>query len=236
MVYAGRVLAGIAMLAALTGCEATEQALNEMAASLDAAFAPTSGAVASRSGTSGNTAIDNSALAGLFDNAPYNPQAHFHDQFPRVALTVEKVPPNIQDASMSSEPTGCFELSAVIWRGHDQSETVNDIEWCVPRDGAYGISLADAQLWPGGAHLFSTAPLHESTGNTRTNGPVPPAQPIPSDPKHQRLLGGVALGGSTMTFRYLPGFMFYSVLYKMGFDWNEGQDRRVWITRFTEAG
>jgi len=174
--------------------------------------------------------IEGTPLFHLFTNAQYDTTKPFATQYPRVALTVLTSPPSHNDRWMIQRNTGgCWSISATVWRSRASSQPVAPFTFCIPRDGAANISLADVIDWGGRTGYFGAT--DESTGNRRTDGPVPPSGAFPTDVAHKSYWAPEGyLSGDR-----LDGLMVGSLLVKMGFDWSIAQDRRVWITRFVAA-
>jgi hypothetical protein len=177
--------------------------------------------------------IDSTPLNGIFSSRPYDTSQPFGVQYPRVALTILTAPPDAaenwaaaQHFGQAVEPS-CFSLSAVIWTSARASQTVPPFNACFPNNDprSQGIPLSGMSDWTQTTGFYSVIG-NESTGTRRTNGPIPPALPVPTSPIYQRFYGGYP----TLESSSIAGGMFATLLLQMGFDWSISQDRRVWIT------
>ena len=168
-------------------------------------------------------------LENIFLDSPYDSNRKGDDQWPRVALTVHNEP-SFHTGYVGTNTCckkGCWKLSAVIWYDSKTSKKVAPFDWCSPDHVVYGVALADSLQWfIWGADLS----FAKTTGFKRTNGPIPPSKPIPSDVRHKR-----HLKHSNMSASSYDGLMLSSVLFQMGLDWSVLEDKRVWVTTFENA-
>jgi hypothetical protein len=185
-------------------------------------------------GANGANGIETTPLFGIFSEKPSNTSIPFNRQYPRVALTIVTVPPNAgQNWSQlrylgGNVTRACFSLTAVLWTSRKHSEHIPPFSACFPDAGSKyaNIPMAGMTDWSQRAGFFAVG-VDESTGNRRSDGPVPPSLPVPTSPSYQAFYGGYpTLNAGTMT-----GGMFATLLLKMGFDWSVAEDRRVWLTR-----
>ncbi|KFA90571.1 hypothetical protein Q664_27285 [Archangium violaceum Cb vi76] len=164
-------------------------------------------------------------LYGLFGRyESFNSLASFDQQFPRVALTVIDVPPNHFENFM--DPTkSCWRLRAKIWQSMEEYKFVEPFHWCSPRDLLpASVPVDSVEKW------FSIKLLSFHTGNIRQEGPMPPESALPTDLKHQEFWRSSSFSTNSMN-----GKMLVSLLYHMGFDWTNLEDRRVWIVEFSQT-
>jgi hypothetical protein len=169
-------------------------------------------------------------LDELFIDTPYDKNIDGEKQWPRVALTVHDEPTfhtKLKPSDSSDIEKGCWKLSAVIWQDQKTSKNVEPFEWCTPDHVAYGVAMSSASMWFSWSADLS---YNKTTGPKRTNGPIPPSMPIPSDVRHKRYLKN-----DHMSAQYYDGLMMISVLYQMGVDWSVVQDKRVWVVKFDNA-
>ena len=176
--------------------------------------------------------IEKTILNNLYDGKPFEDTEG--SSYPRVALTVLKSPLFHSDllpttGSGLGYDNGCFTLSATVWYGKDKKAVVDRFDFCTPSDGAYGVPLSGLGTWVITQPIIG--PLAEtSTGAKRTDGPGVPKSSVPNSPKYQKYYRSTWIEP-----RQYDGFMFASVLYKMGFDWSNHNDKRVWIVKFSDA-
>ncbi len=168
----------------------------------------------------------------------YDPTKPISEQYPHVALTVLKLPPNwgslYQDIGSPKADLfrGCFTLQAVVWTDAQTSKTVGPFDWCSPND---------VEVVPGHTYGSLSQPPsslvmvpNESTGITRTNGPRPPITLVPSD--HATMMakansctncrGAIVDLNNDTSSKF--GLMFWNLRAAMGETFTE-HDFRVWI-------
>ncbi len=185
---------------------------------------------AKMSGTTRNEfPIEKTALFNVFDGKPFDNTEE--SSYPRVALTVLKSPAFHSTmlpmgGSDTTYDAGCFSLSATIWHSRTRKEVVDRFDFCTPDDGVYEVPLGGVSQWAIRPIIMGVLE-DSSTGLRRTTGPGAPTNAVPTDPKAQKYLRS-----SSISPRQYDGFMFASILYKMGFDWSQLNDRRVWIVGF----
>ncbi len=173
--------------------------------------------------------IESTPLFRIFAKAEYDTTKKLAVQFPRVALRVLTVPPAHNALWQLQNASGCWTLSATLWKTRTASTPVGPFTICVPRDMPNEIGLGKVLDWAGKAGFHSVS--DETTGNKRTDGPVPPSTPIPKDVGHQHFW---APEGQMVPAK-MDAAMFGAVLAKMNFDWSVDADRRVWIVQFDPA-
>lgn len=240
-----------ALCIGLAGCQtdspggglagSVQSSLDSVKASINGTFQQVGGAQAGDPAVDGSISgtFEQTALNKLFASHPYSTKVPFENQFPRVALTILKAPPNAKANWSQAQyfkgkiPGGCFELSAVIWESRTKSTTVPPFTACFPGGSGDAARFKDYPLrgftdWVGQAQFFASA--DESTGNQRTDGPVPPDAPVPNGPRYQAFYGSPWLDAGTLT-----GGMLAVLLLKMDFDWTQAEDRRVWVTKIVAA-
>lgn len=174
--------------------------------------------------TCDGTRIDSTSLKDLFANSPFD--RSIKEQYPRVAITVKESPSFHSEMTFNTvKYEGFYKLKATIWYSKTKSEVIEDFIFCFPDDVVYNIPLSDFSNWALWIYLGD-----DCTGSDRTEGPGIPKDRIPSDLKHRKYFGSTSIDVGTY-----DGLMVCSLLYKMGFDWGQSGDGRVWITQFLPA-
>ena len=223
----------------LTACAAGQQGNSSSLMGVDISEAIASGVDsikkfdATMSGSVKNDfPIEKTGLYNVFKDKPFEDTEA--SSYLRVALTVLKSPVYHADilplgGSNPIYETGCFTLSATIWHSKSKKEVIERFDFCTPGDGVYGVPFSNVSLWAIRPIILGI--LEESsTGLRRTTGPGAPTKSIPTDPRSQKYFKS-----SNISVNQYDGFMLASILYKMGFDWSELSDRRVWIVEFSDA-
>lgn len=169
--------------------------------------------------------------AGLKDIMPqYDDAKPLSQQFPHVALTILRAPPNWMGTAMQNNPLtggfsnirGCWTLTAVVWSSETVSKKVGPVDWCGPRD---------VHITPGpqaGMGLLRMGDRSYSTGIRRTDGPRPPSTLFPED-RHDYKNGfvpSIKLSEFTGSALWL---MYGNVIYTMGSSLGKWGDYRIWI-------
>ncbi|MEA1675482.1 hypothetical protein [Nitrospirillum sp. BR 11163] len=173
-------------------------------------------------------------LADIFPN--YNSQLPIMQQWPHVAVTVIHAPPfhfkDVGYAGADVDQPGCWTLRARIWRSRVLSET-RQFDWCFPRD--------TTKLYGGGNQAFTRIPsiTDETTGNTYTEGPVPPDGMLPMDKAHRRFYdksgSPFIVDNEEFSFRTtMDALLFMNLADQMGMVM-EQHDIRLWFAGFEEA-
>ena len=190
--------------------------------------------------------VKDTPLYNLYANKPYDTTKPFTGQYPRVALTILAAPPThaALTAGAGGAPPGCWTLHAKLWTNAQQSRDVGPFQWCMPRDlpsntttsyGNYNLMNTGLSRFGGIARWIPGALAHsmtDTTGNRRTEGPVPPDNPVPTDPATRRYYGN---NFQIPSVDAGDGAMFESMLDVMDFDTSINADRRVWIVKFVPA-
>jgi len=187
---------------------------------------------------SGNQVDIPIALRGIFANAPFQDNAPLSAQYPHVAFTVISYPANhslqvglLATSTATQVPRACWTLQATIWTSKRASTTVPDFEVCNPDMIMLtaGVPHAGFDKWL----IFTRYPTPgqegQTTGLERTIGPQPPATPFPAGVAFTAYFGG---DPPLPTVSSEEGWMWSSLLYRMGFDWNTVEDRRVWVYKY----
>lgn len=176
--------------------------------------------------------IEKTGLYNIFEGRPFEDTES--SSYPRVAITVLSSPAFhstivSSGGSFKNSESGCFSLSATVWHSKSRKEVIDRFDFCTPSDGVYGVPLSGVNMWAIRPVLLGV--FEESgTGLRRTTGPGVPTNAIPGDPRAQKYLRS-----SSIDVTQYDGFMLASILYKMGFDWSQVSDRRVWIVRFPSS-
>lgn len=158
----------------------------------------------------------------------YDDTKPLSQQFPHVAITVLRSPPNWAGTSMQGNTMGggfslirgCWTMTAVVWSNASSSKTVGPFDWCSPED-------VQIQMGPiGGMGLPNM--MDETTGIQRTNGPRPPETLFPED-RHDYNNGFVPTTKLSQFTGSALWLMFGNVIYQMGSSPGKNGDYRVWI-------
>jgi len=193
--------------------------------------------------TNGMVATTTGQLPGnlehIFAQSPYNDDAPLSGQYPRVAFKVLASPGNHKDvllATNMSNASGCWQLSATIWRSATQSEQVAPFLACLaPLIQAPAMTRSPLRAymdWFGvKATLRSDVP-GQTTGGQRTDGPKPPNTPFPQGIQYARYFGSITaqVGPQADT---VEAWFWAAVLYHMDFDPGQLNDRRVWVVSYS---
>lgn len=178
------------------------------------------------------------SMEHLFAQAPYNSAAPLSGQYPRVAFTVLSSPPNHGEfllATAMRNASGCWQLSAVIWRSPSQSEPVAPFTACL-QDVLRAPAAAQAGLrsymnWWGPSSIMWQPSPGETTGTARTTGPLPPNTAFPQGVQAARYYGSVTPGGGPSQDS-AEAWFWAAVLYHLDFDPAQFHDRRFWVVGY----
>jgi hypothetical protein len=179
-------------------------------------------------------------LAGLFVNAPYDRNAPLNNQYPRVAFTVLASPPNhaemvnILVTGGGQVPPACWQLEARIWSSPTVSKDTGPFTICMPGilSVASGVPLGGYDYWlREEATIYRPIQGQQTTGERRTLGPIPPDTVFPEGVRYLGYYRNLP-GSEFPSIDSEEGYMWASLLYGMGFDWDIRQDRRVWIYKY----
>lgn len=226
----------LALLLSLISAGANAGFFDELNDGLNKAISDVNKTVAQSSGKDApedkvfGSALSGTALQDIFLDSPYDSSKRGDEQWPRVAFTVHEQPefhsqvtPGVTGAAYTE---GCWTLSAIIWHNETSSEQVEDIRWCTPENVLYEVAKSDASLW----FIYSAdISFDKTTGEIRTDGPLPPSRAFPSDMRHKRFFR------RDISIDLYNGEMFAAMIYQIGLNWSDLSDRRVWITKFDDA-
>lgn len=163
---------------------------------------------------------------------PYDPTLPFSRQFPRIAVTVLKSPPEHAQIYLpgagTQYPHACYKLVARIWQNTNSFQDTPEFDWCSPNDIAYNVPLAEFVQWDNSARVAASAMKDGSTGIKRTVGPMPPAKPYPNDIAHAKFFRG---SNNIYSLDYL---LMNSIAYTVGLE-PSTSDRRFWFVEFRDA-
>jgi hypothetical protein len=184
-------------------------------------------------------------LRNIFTNAPYESSQPLAKQYPHVAFTVLSSPPNHSQTLGAQVPNGgqaaadCWVLSAIIWYKEVTSRAIDPFTVCMPAilSGTQSAALSGYDNWAlAGQEMSNVRPEDQSTGISRTNGPIPPDTPFPTGARYATYYGqtGGANGGYPGGTSE-EGRMWAAVLYKMGLIWRNTSDRRVWVYKYVSV-
>jgi hypothetical protein len=186
-------------------------------------------------------AVDALGLRNTFPQ--YDPTKPISQQYPHIAVTVLKVPsgwtrsvvmtPGTVSLIHAQPNEYCFTLQAVVWSDARSSKTVGPFDWCSPNDLEVGLPLLYSDNPP--PSMYS--PLN-STGASRTNGPLPPISLFPNDRKTLDMLanesannGGVRDLNNDRLSRM--AIMFGNLRYSMGEIFGTN-DYRMWVAEIKQ--
>lgn len=181
--------------------------------------------------------IKQTELFEIFLRTPYDASKRPEQQYPRAALRVLRVPPNMQGYDSSKgfvEPgDGCYLFDGLLWRDRTTAERLDPFELCLPRDVVVGIPLANVHDWAGrGALALTNAAGRMTTEGERTFGPLPPFTAMPDDFQHERFWG---IFGPTNRDSQVA-WMMRNLVANTGLDFNNFRDRRLWVVGFVQSG
>lgn len=204
--------------ALLSGCADMPNMLNSMADSI------------SKLGTPGVSPDGKFAQSGLADVFVNNGDGK---SWPRVALTIEKMPADAAETWLVWPRGGgtpqarnvvparnfCFTMSATVWNSPTRSQQFDHVEFCGSDIQPGGITNDYHFYLLGWASLPKTT--LKNTGNSRTNGPNPPAKSFPSR--------SIIVDSSSTK----AGLMFAYLVNSLGLDWTEDyrHEARLWVVR-----
>lgn len=166
----------------------------------------------------GRTRLRDSGLIDVIGNST-------SDKWPRVAVTINKLPKWFYSTPPSGLPGGysprdCINVSITLWRDQKTSKTYDNLDIC-GNDIIANTPFKDIGLmWVN----FATVRGSQHTGAQRTRGPLPPQRLFPNKP------------GLDMFFSLNGAYYVGSIMATVGYNWKEPQDARFWIVNVpTEA-
>jgi len=151
---------------------------------------------------------------------PYDNNIDWSKNYPRVAVTVIKVPEGHASLSGSFNKSMDYLLQARVWTDKNTYYDTETFSWNFQEDQLYNFPLTDFWRWEGSF-------VSNSTGIKRTKGPAQPSHAFPNDRKHTKFF----------KHKYSPTVdykMMCSLAYIAGIEPNS-HDRRFWIVKFLEA-
>lgn len=173
------------------------------------------------------TQLTKTELKNIFSDKPYV-KGKPETSWPRVAVTVLKSPASHKTPSAymrNSNITACYDLEALLW-GNAKTSKKYQFGWCFRNDVVYEIPFY--QVLGNSTRsiniLFDPYLEKINTGKKRTTGPNMPRTVLPNDIRHQAFID--------MSGHNINEAMIGSIMYQMGFDWLEKQDRRLWFVKF----
>jgi hypothetical protein len=185
------------------------------------------------SGSTGSTAWGASPLPPelehIFANSQFS-DAHAA-QYPRVAFTVLSYPPNHGDGWANfggyagAHPTGCWTLSAVVWKDSKDSKKIAPFKACLPEILPQAKVTADLYV-----HWWQTVDRSRMNTPARNIG-APPSTVFPQGLAYVRYFDSreTPIGPRYMT---VESWLWTAVLYRLDFDPSKSADRRVWIDKY----
>lgn len=161
-------------------------------------------------------------IVGLFKRHPIT-NSRNPETWPRVAITITGGTKGVFEmiglgTTPSVKTDDCITYSLKVWTSAAQGKSYPGLKMCADEvyERAKGIPLYQIQIW--GVRQFF--PNEKTTGSVRTEGPTPPLDHFPSDPALQRRW----LDSTNNSSGFLGG-----VLVMLGYNWNDTQDKRVWV-------
>jgi hypothetical protein len=167
-------------------------------------------------------ALIGSEIDGLLKKHPIT-SSQRPQTWPRVAITVVSAPPNAFKTtaftgSASIQANDCATYNVRVWTDAKTSQSYDNLRLCYGDiyQRLQGVPLFQVPTW--GRRSFW--PDERNTGSVRNDGPVPPADHFPNDPRLQNLW----LDQYKNTLSFVAG-----PLAVLGFNWNDVTDKRVWF-------
>jgi len=147
------------------------------------------------------------------------------EDWPRIAITIDYFPRSYMDinpSTLEGQLNRFYNLPPILMRAtiwNNENEKIEVPDFCYfPADfKTFGEALVDLSIWGIGS---MSALTKENTGYGRTEGPVPPKNPLPQTPSYHKEFFGVNSNGI---------IFLGDLLNKIGYDWNRIGDRRVWV-------
>jgi hypothetical protein len=168
-------------------------------------------------------------LEHVFANSPFTDART--SQYPRVAFTVLAFPPNHADpwanfGGAGAHPTGCWMLSAVVWKNAKDSTKTAPFKACFPDILPQAKVTADLYV-----HWWQTVDKSRTNVSARNIG-APPSTVFPQGLAYVRYFDSrsTPVGPGYMT---VESWLWTAVLYRLDFDPSKFADRRVWIDKYT---
>ena len=161
-------------------------------------------------------------VEGLFKRHPIsdsrNPQT-----WPRVAITITSATPGVLSTVSLGQynnlkPTDCIVYDLKVWASASAGKSYPGLKLCSAELYQRVKAVPMYQIEPWGRRSFFVT--DKTTGSVRTEGPVPPRDHFPTDAALQNLW----LDRFKNSMAYMGG-----VLVILGYDWNDVQDKRVWV-------
>ena len=202
------VTAACALLLWLQGCESLDQAVAQTKTATSAALASLT-AMPTQGGNPGAPGIAGSELDGVFKRYPLGNSTV--GAYPRAAITITTATPSILKPGQATSDQ-CIRFKVRLWSNATTSKLFDGLQMCAG-DKSLGVPFRTLLYWqnhyPAG---------EDTTGAVRTDGPRRPKTNFPTDPK------------TAFAWFDTPGVFFLgSVLYQMGFDWDQPGETRAWF-------
>ena len=189
----------------LQGCGSVNQAVTQVKSSVETALAPSTGA----SGALAAPGIRGTELVDVFKRYPLgSPQSR--DNYPRAAITIVSATPSIL---RSGPPTAdqCIRFNVRLWTDARTSRSFDGLQMCAA-DKAQGVPFRSLTYWQG-----QYVPI-ETTGAVRTDGPKRPKTNFPTEAR----IASAWFDGRAI-------FFLGSILYQIGYDWDQPGEYRAWF-------
>jgi hypothetical protein len=183
-------------------------------------------------------AIDRLKLRDILPQ--YDEDGSIKNQYPHVAITVLKSPIDWQQnlGAMRPYALGCWTLSLTVWDTVSKSRKIAPFQYCLPQDGSDEVAFNEGAKWPERAKID----IPNLTGIRRTDGPMPPATPIPNDRQTADLAAKrganywSTIVSGRIVYQTSTTMMFETIRHQLGARYNgeESHDLRVWITKIDD--
>lgn len=164
-------------------------------------------------------------LAGLFRQHPVTDGSK-PPLWPRVALSFTSAPKYATQGGYFNfarpAPGDCVQFDATLWTDATHSRSFTDLKLCADYFGRIqGLQPGPFMLWP----ARQAWPFDRNSGSVRGSGPLRPVTNAPLDPSSS---GWFKTGAPFMSF-------LMATLHQLGYDWNDLNDRRVWVVSVPAA-
>lgn len=161
-------------------------------------------------------------LEGVFNRHPIT-NSQKPETWPRVAITVVGATPGVYNTiglgdHGSAKADDCVRYKVKLWQSAGDARSFDNLQLCYGElyQRMKGVPLYQVPTW--GRRAFFVG--EKTTGSVRTEGPTPPSDHFPNDPAVQMLW----LDQYKNTLPFVGG-----MLHRLGYNWNQLDDKRVWF-------